>query len=403
MVFSFIKRAAPLLLFFLLLTGCKTDWSENFSEKKKSPFGTYILHNEVSELFDDREVTSLKKNIHDYLNTEGIDSINTKNYILIKKGAYNLTDKGTDKLLNFVAKGNHVFLGLHYFKDTLKASLGFGVKQIYPKEELKYLKGTLALNNKEFEKTTYNFNRNIRKNYFLSYNKNTTTVLGTVKVKDSLFPNFIKINYGKGAFLLHSNPIAFTNYYLLNKKESYTANVFSYLPNKPILWDLHIKKSKFGKPPKDNRSVFKFFLAHKPLKWFLFVTLTGIILFMLFNAKRKQNPIPIKVAEKNTTVAFAQTIANLYLEEEDHKNLVDKRISFFLEKIRSNYLLDTSNLNALFIEKLAAKSGNDIQRTKYLIHSIISLKNRTECSEEELIVLYKMTKNFLNKKYGDTK
>ena len=95
MVFSFIKSVAPLLLFFLLLTGCKTDWSENFSEKKKSPFGTYILHNEVSELFDDSEVTLLKKNIHDYLNTEGIDSINTKNYILVLFISYFIQNRKT--------------------------------------------------------------------------------------------------------------------------------------------------------------------------------------------------------------------------------------------------------------------------------------------------------------------
>jgi hypothetical protein len=54
-------------------------------------------------------------------------------------------------------------------------------------------------------------------------------------------------------------------------------------------------------------------------------------------------------------------------------------------------------LNANFIEKLAAKSGNEIQKTKYLINTILTLNKKTACSEEELIVLNKMIENFLKK------
>ena len=87
----------------------------------------------------------------------------------------------------------------------------------------------------------------------------------------------------------------------------------------------------------------------------------------------------------------------MYLKEQDHKNLVDKKIAYFLEKVRSKYLLSTSNLNSDFIEKLASKSGNELQKTKYLINTIITLNKRAECSEEELVVLHKMIENFLNK------
>lgn len=403
---SFIKKIAPLLL-LCFLTGCKTDWKENFKEKKKTPFGTYIVFHEAKDLFDGNKIIELKKNIHDFLIAEDKDTLQSKNYVLIKGYPNRLTNKGSDKLLDFVAKGNTALLSLNYFKDTLKTRLGFSTKNLsttaHTTQALKKLKGTLSFTNKKFSKTSFYFDRNLRKNYFSAFDSIKTTVLGTIKVNDSIFPNFIKIQHGKGALLLHSNPVVFTNYYLLSKKEAYTANVFSYLPNQPILWDPHLKRSSNSKKNKDNRSLFKFFLANTSLKWFLYITLAGLLLFMLFNAKRKQRPIPKITPLKNTTVAFAQTIANLYLKEEDHKNLVDKRISFFLEKVRANYLLDTSNLNSLFIEKLAAKSGNNLQRTKYLINTIIALSNKTECSEEELVVLYKMTENFLNKKYGDTK
>jgi hypothetical protein len=302
--------------------------------------------------------------------------------------------------MSFVSKGNNVFLAFNHFRDTLQSSLKFTTnnldKKVHSIKALKKLKGTFELKNTKFSKREFSFDRNIRRNYFLEYNENSTSVLGTIEVDGEKVPNFIKIQHGKGAFYLHTQPIAFTNYNLLNGKEEYAANVLSYMPNNDIIWDPHIKSSKYSDAKEDDNNVFKFFLEHQTLTWFLFVSLIGLLLFMLFNARRKQRPIPVIEPLKNSTVAFTQTIANLYLKEQDHKNLVDKKIAYFLEKVRTRFLLDTTNLNTDFIEKLAAKSGNELQRTKYLINTIITLNKKSECSEEELVVLHKMIENFLN-------
>ena len=185
---------------------------------------------------------------------------------------------------------------------------------------------------------------------------------------------------------------------MLKNKESYTEKVFSYLPNNTVYWDPQIKKSIYSnKKDEDNTSVFKYFLQHETLTWFLIVSSAGILLFMLFNARRKQRAIPIIKPLENTTVAFTQTISSLYLKEEDHKNLADKKIAYFLEKVRTKYLLNTNNLNQNFIQILASKSGNKIQNTKYLVNTIITLNNKSECSKEELLVLHKMIEKFFNK------
>ncbi len=397
------KKIAPLLLLLVLISCNKTNWQENFKEKEKSPFGTYIVYNEAKNLFKNNDVFLIKENIYDYLLFKSdLDSVFLKNYILIKHSANKYTDDGVTELLSFVDRGNTAFLSLNFFKDTLKTKLNFSTnnldKQVYSITALKKLKGKFQLKNNSFTNTTFEFDRNIRRNYFLQYDKTTTTVLGTIEVDGEKVPNFIKINYGKGTFYLHTQPIAFTNYNLLKNNTEYVENIFSYLPDNDVLWDPQIKSSKYSQSKKedDNSSVFKFFLEHLTLTWFLFVSLAGLLLFMLFNARRKQRPIPIIHPLKNSTVEFTQTIANLYLKEQDHKNLVDKKIAYFLEKVRSKYLLSTTNLNADFIEKLAAKSGNDLQRTKYLINTIIALNKKAECSEEELVVLHKMIENFFN-------
>ncbi|QTE23129.1 hypothetical protein [Polaribacter cellanae] len=400
--FTYLKYSSILVLFVLFASCKKTNWQENFREKEKSPFGNYIISEEATNLFPRERITFLEENFYDYLlfdNPE--DSTTTRNYILIKHSAYHQTKEGIDELLNFVSQGNSAFIALNFFDERFKEELEFTTnnldKNVWNISALKELKGEFYLKNPAFGKEPFKFDRNIRRNYFLQYSDTKTEVLGTTVVGGEKVPNFIKVYHGKGAFYLHTNPIVFTNYYMLNGKEQYAANLLSYLPNQEVLWDAHIKSSKYSSNHKSQPSVFKFFLQHPTLTWFLVVSLIGLLLFMLFNARRKQRVIPEIEPLKNTTVAFTQTIANLYLNEDNHKNLVDKKIGYFLEKVRSKYLINTNNLNEDFIHKLAAKSGNELQKTKYLINTIITLNKRAECSEEELIGLHKMIKNFFNK------
>ena len=184
---------------------------------------------------------------------------------------------------------------------------------------------------------------------------------------------------------------------MLKGNKEYAESLLSYLPSSKILWDPQTKFSEFSDEKENEKSVFNFFLQHKTLTWFLFVSLAGVLLFMLFNARRKQRSIPVILPLENTTVAFTQTISSLYLKEGDHKNLVDKKITYFLEKVRVKYLLNTNNLNKEFNKNLAAKSGNEIRNTKYLVNTIITLHKKSECSQEELLVLHKMIDNFFKK------
>lgn len=406
-----IYKALLFLGMIVQLSSCKkTNWSENFREKEKSPFGTYIVYNEANSIFKDQEIISLKQNFEDYI-TDGKhrDKNSLANYIVIKQNANKLTNDGIDILLNFVHEGNTAFLALNSFGDHLLEKLEIVTNNLDQDFlgiiDLKNLKGEFFLENKSFGGKSYIYDRNIRRHYVVSYNDTTTIVLGTSLIDKEKVPNFLKVYHGKGAIYLHTNPVVFTNYFLLKGKEKYVENVFSYLPSQPVYWDPQIKKSRFSDDSEDDsNSIFQYFLQHPTLTWFLYVSIGGLLLFMLFNARRKQRAIPILHPLENTTVAFTQTIASLYLKEQDHKNLADKKIAYFLEKVRTKYLLNTTNLNKDFIEHLAAKSGNKIENTNYLINTIITLHKRSECSQEELLVLHKMIETFFNNQaHGHTK
>ena len=384
----------------LVMISCKkTNWQENYRESAKSPFGTYIINQEISAIFNQNEVINIKENIADYFDNIYYDNTaNYANYICIKYYANRLDKVSVNRLLEFVKAGNHAFLALNSFNEELKDSLKFDTRNLdidlYNAIDLKSLKGTFQLYpKKDTLKNRYTFDRNIRRNYFSNFEAKNTTVLGSQVVDGHDKPNFIKIKYGNGVVYLHTQPIAFTNYYLLKKQQNYVTDVFSFLPNNTILWDSQQRIRK-NSHQKDNKSVFKFFWKHESLKWSLYVAFFGLLLFLTFNARRKQRAIPTFEKLKNSTVDFTHTIANLYLKEDNHKNLVTKKITYFLERVRTKYLLNTQNLNTDFIEKLASKSGNKLSTTNYLINTIVALNKKSDCTQDELMRLNTLIENF---------
>ncbi len=391
-------------LVILILSSCtgnkRTNWWENYQERSKDPFGTYIFANELQNLFKYNEFTVLEVSAYDYFIANAVTIENEANYVCVKNYAYQLDELTTKKILDFVAVGNDMFLSLRYFNSSLTEALDFEVKDLdeekYSIKELKKLNDTLYLNNDVFEKKEFYYDRNIRRSYFQSIDTNKTTILGTQKI-DSLGQkaNFIKIKHGKGNVFLHTQPIAFTNYYLLKENVAYVENIFSYLPDRSILLDTQTKQSRYKNNPRDRRkSALQFFYSRPTLKWALYVAFFALLLFLFLNARRKQRAIPELKPLKNSTQDFTHTIANLYLKEENHKNLVTKKIIYFLEKVRTKYHLDTQNLNSAFITKLAAKSGNTEHTTRYLINTITTINKRSECSQDELIRLNAMIENF---------
>lgn len=398
---NYIKLSFAVFVLVLCTQCTKTNWYENYREKEKSPFGTYIIFNEAKDLFNSNEIIYLKDNIHDYL-VDDYESPqeNFANYICIKSHAGKLNDYGIESILKLVYDGNDAFLSLNYFSEDLKEKLQFQTNnlddQVFGPVNLKELKGELTLKNEKFNDQRFNYDRNLRRHYFTTFNKDKSIVLGTQSIDNEDVPMFIKIYHGKGAIYLHTQPIVFTNYFLLTENYTYAANILSYLPDRNILWDSQIRSSNYAPYDSDQKkeSIFKFFLENPSLKWSLYLFFFGLLLFMVFNARRKQRPIPIISSLKNSTVEFTHTIANLYLKENNHKNLVDKKIAYFLERIRRTYLLNTSNLDKKFVRVLASKSGNSFDSTNYLINTINALHKKSECTQHELYRLNKLTENF---------
>ena len=366
------------------------NWRNSYSAADKIPLGCYVLFNEL-ETFFEGDVLVSEKSIYEYLKTEELSE--PKSLIFVND-RINFGKEESETLMKFVEDGNTVFISSTYFYgnvlDTLNVSVQRQYTNIYRKEaDNKFTSPSLQANNRIYKDV-------IENSFFDSIDTLRTTVLGTLTTKnedeiEETHPNLIKVEVGdnNGQFILHTNPFAFTNYHLLDDKEDYAATVLSYMPKQQIIWDNNYKSGR-----KVITSPLRYILDNTALKWAFYISMFGLILFVIFRGKRTQRIIPVIKKLDNATVDFTRTIGELYYQHGDFSNIIEKKIQYFLEFVRTSYYLETNQFNSGFIDKLSAKSSNTKEDTKTLVDYIVFLKSKTNHTEQELIELNKKIEHF---------
>lgn len=366
------------------------NWRDSFSAADKIPLGCFVLFNEL-QTFSENDVLVSEKSIYEYLKNADTSASKTLVFINNRIG---FDKQESEALMAFAEKGNSIFISSIFFYgnvlDTLNISVQRQYANLYKKEsESKFTNPSLKNNNRVFKDV-------IENSHFVSVDTLNTTILGTITTKneeeiDETNANFIKVAFGNnnGQFILHTNPFAFTNYHLLDDKADYAATVLSYLPKQQIIWDNNYKSGR-----KVITSPLRYILQNTALKWAFYISMFVLILFIIFRGKRTQRIIPVINKLENATVDFTRTIGELYYQHGDFTNIIDKKIQYFLEFVRTNYYLDTNQLNVSFIEKLAVKSTNTKEDAKALVDYLVFLKSKNNHNEQELIELNKKIEHF---------
>ncbi|OXA70597.1 hypothetical protein B0A67_15340 [Flavobacterium aquidurense] len=345
------------------------DWRPTYAVNDKIPYGLYVFDKEINGFFKNHKVERIATQTpYEFLDANYDDNSEEEDYKI--KGTFinisesnTIDDQSIKEIFYFVSHGNSAFLSMRAFPKLLLDSLKIEV--ISP---LQPTGSTLVwLANKKLTTKKYSFAQNIE-DYFSKIDTLNTTVLGyqSNKLKQKHI-NYIKVPYKNGYFYLHTQPVAFTNFNLLKSDHyRYAESVLSYLPKGDVFW-----YTKGQNNESISGSPLRYILSQPALKWAWYLFLIGMLIFIVFNAKRKQRIVPILKPLPNSTIDFTKTIGNLYYQEGDHKNIIDKKIIYFLEKIRLEYLIDTTKLDDTFIKKLHHKTGKsetDIQELVFLIN-----------------------------------
>ena len=72
----------------------------------------------------------------------------------------------------------------------------------------------------------------------------------------------------------------------------------------------------------------------------------------------------------------------------------DKRISFFLDRIRKAYFLPENLQGKPLYDKVAAKSGHSVEEVETLFQTMFEIRKKPSISEEELKKLNTLIENF---------
>lgn len=369
------------------------DWNQTYSIKDKIPFGMYVFDKESSSLLKDREIKKINvtpyeffEPLYDYDSL--VNTYSTKGTFMVINRYSEIDAESLTELFYFVDHGNDVFMSMKYFPQSLLDSLkvDYGADFQYTDESKFWLANPIL------GKEKYHLKEGIGNAYFSKIDTLNTTILGYQGNKDKKV-NFIKVPYKNGNFYLHTQPTAFTNFHLLKDNHyQYAEKVLSYIPKGNVYW-----YTKDINGNSISQSPLRFIFSEPALRaaWYLF--LLGFVVFIIFNAKRKQRVVPIIKPLENTTIDFTKTIGNLYFQEGNHDNIMDKKIIYFLDKIRQDYLLDTNTLDDQFIKKLQLKTGKnleDIKRVVYLINH--HRKGHFESVESDLIELNSIIEKITN-------
>jgi hypothetical protein len=377
------------------------DWEETFDERSTNPYGLSVLYKELPNLFKDKTIRTVYHTPSSYLfaNSEDNygDHIAKGSYIIIGNSDY-LYNASITQLLSFAENGNAVFISdygyLEKITDTLELDIDYKANK---KDSI----STYSFKDKTLQSKNTTIDKNDGDYYFSSFDSTYINILGYTKSHEK-HANFIDIPYGEGNIYLHLEPKVFTNYNILKgDRYKYVEGVLSYLPDDDVYFDSYTKFSSsynsYNNGDVEEDSNLGWFLEQPAFKWAWYLALLLLLIFIIFNAKRRQRIIRIIKPLQNTTVAFVKTISNLYFETQDHKNLIDKKITYFLAKIRTDYNMDTAILDDEFITRLASKAGKKEDEIKTTIEYIKWLRTKNVFYEDNLITLNKYIEAFYSK------
>ncbi len=362
------------------------DWSPSFSMNDTVPYGAEAIHETLDQMFS-ADISIVEQPLYNVLDDTLIENTN---YVIINSDFY-IDSLDLSALYGMVNIGNNVFIGAENFNREFLDSLGVSSQTHFNNfANLKQVK-TIATEMSILPyDTSFEFRSQWSNTYFQSSDSSDIELLG-IGQQDSLY-NYVKVPYGSGHFYLHSFPFAMTNYYLLkDETRDYVSSVFSQLPQHyDLVWDEYYKPGRSER----QKSPLSVLMNYPSFRWAYWLTIGGLLLFMIFYAKRQQRPIPIIKPPKNESLAFTTTLGGLYYNKGSHKDIFIKKVKVLREQLSSKYFMRDLEFSEAEAVKLATKSGRDPDLVKRVFSLAKEYESKASLSDGQLKAFVKKVNQF---------
>jgi hypothetical protein len=333
------------------------DWRPTFSKSDKIPYGGYMLYELLPGMFPGKNIESTNTTIYELSYDE--EEASKKNLLFIN--AMFIPDKyETELLLDYAAGGGEIFISTEYLEgalaDTLNISaVGFSFMPADSISDEDSVPISLVKGD------SFMVKQSLVNSYLNLDSARDYEVLGQYYSN----ANFVKLHWGEGAIYVNCVPRMFSNIVLKDPVDwKYAFAALSSLPVRETVWDEHYK----GYGP--QRGELSIMMSQAPLRWAYYLLLTGLLIYIFFEGKRRQRVIPVVEPLQNTTLEFVETVGRLYYQNRDNADLAEKKIAHFYDFLLHRLHIRYREGDKTLITTLSRKAGmpeKDIQEIFTLI------------------------------------
>jgi hypothetical protein len=397
----YIIAIGLLMVLAVLLIADRKNAPRRFNERislrqrEKIPYGTSVAKSLLPTIFPGAKIFFDSKSPGNW------DSIATTSYnqaVILVAANFNADESELNRLISFVRQGNYVFIISRTFSVTARHLFNFSSNehalgdffgagdedslQVELDQPAALLRQFFVYPGKKYSSSFYEIDT-IR-----------TKVLGR---DEDNFPDFIEMKAGNGRIFIHSAPLAFSNYFILHKKNiNYYEHAISMIPPnvERIVWNEYYLNKPSKQQDDKESNLFRVLFRYPAFKWGLLTGMLALLLFALLGSRRRQRKIPPYAKPKNDSLDFVKTMGRLYHDRRDHQNLAKKMAVYFSEHIRSRYKIPTHTLDENFVTMLHYKSGYSLEELNRIVSFINYLGLEQPVSEEQLSAFHKELEMF---------
>jgi hypothetical protein len=413
-----LNKYLPYLLGFFLLAAVVVLFATGSSNKKrklderitlrrqdKIPYGTYVAYRDLKHIFPG---ASIYTNHYEPGYWDSLSNFDDHQLFIVVCDRFAADEEEMKKLVTFTENGNDVFICARYISSAADKIMGCSSSAIdFTFMSVDDLKKNMkvSLNAPPFGKTSvYSYPGKTFNSYFSYIDSSTTDVLGRDERGSA---NFIRLHAGKGNFYVHTEPFAFSNYFILHKNNiDYYEKALSVV--KPgvtrVVWDeYYLNKRTNDNEPEKNKGWFSVLMniknsdGKRPFRAAFWLLMGLLLFYVLMEMRRKQRFIPVITKPRNDSLDFVRTIGRLYYDKGDHKNLCRKMGAYFLEHVRNKYKLPTGTLDDAFVKNLQYKSGAEESEIRGIVSFIKYVDEAVTINNNQLSDFHKQLESFYKK------
>jgi len=375
----------------------KYRWDENYSYTNEQPYGLKLVYDILSASRSHKDFTLINNAPKNYLKSTDSTSL----YIFI--GAKFVADSiSCETFMDFVQRGNNVFISsitsTHFlFQFLTDSQYPLLYHSAYTDSLVQVTFRNMARDSvfdfnyryadKSVDYDWHGFERAFIKDTLAKYHFERVS-----HISNGLIDCF-RVKYGKGWFIFHDNPVLFTNYYLSKEQGlKYVNTLFSDYSKPKIYWDEFSKTPLLNGEGSSHQSPLRFILSERSLRWSWYLIFIFVILFVIFNAKRKQASIKLIPANKNTTVEYITAIATLHYQNNSLVFLADEIMKQFLSFVKHKYGISPSLEKNEIARQLVPLSGIPKETLESMFQRYLDVTYLPDV--KYLIEFYRLTEYF---------